>query len=374
MRVFSLICGVLVACLLSVSLAGRQAAPPADRSPMAAEVFKNVTILRGIPVDEFMGTMGFFSSSLGLNCTDCHVDESGGSWARYADESPLKMQTRRMMVMVQTINKTNFGGRQVVTCYSCHRGNTRPAVMPSLDGLYGEPPPDEPGDPFTQAQGQPSPDSVLDKYIEAIGGAQRIAAITSIVAKGTYLGFDDAEKVPVELYARAPGQRSMTVHGLLGDTTTTFDGRTGWITAPPTDKPIPFYEITGEELQGANFETELMFPTRIKQALTNWRVGVPQLLGEREVLPVQGDTSGGGVITMNFDSETGLLLRLVRYANSPVGRLVTRVDYEDYRDVNGVKMPFKFTVRWLSGRSTFEMNEIQANVPVDASRFVRPAR
>jgi hypothetical protein len=374
MRVFSLICGVLVACLLSVSLAGRQAAPPADRSPMAEEVFKNVTILRGIPVDEFMGTMGFFSSSLGLNCTDCHVDESGGSWARYADESPLKMQTRRMMVMVQTINKTNFGGRQVVTCYSCHRGNTRPAVMPSLDGLYGEPPPDEPGDPFTQAQGQPSPDSVLDKYIEAIGGAQRIAAITSIVAKGTYLGFDDAEKVPVELYARAPGQRSMTVHGLLGDTTTTFDGRTGWITAPPTDKPIPFYEITGEELQGANFETELMFPTRIKQALTNWRVGVPQLLGEREVLPVQGDTSGGGVITMNFDSETGLLLRLVRYANSPVGRLVTRVDYEDYRDVNGVKMPFKFTVRWLSGRSTFEMNEIQANVPVDASRFVRPAR
>jgi hypothetical protein len=325
-------------------------------------------------VDEFMGTMGFFSSSLGLNCTDCHVDESGGSWARYADESPLKMQTRRMMVMVQTINKTNFGGRQVVTCYSCPRGNTRPAVMPSLDGLYGEPPPDEPGDPFTQAQGQPSPDSVLDKYIEAIGGAQRIAAITSIVAKGTYLGFDDAEKVPVELYARAPGQRSMTVHGLLGDTTTTFDGRTGWITAPPTDKPIPFYEITGEELQGANFETELMFPTRIKQALTNWRVGVPQLLGEREVLPVQGDTSGGGVITMNFDSETGLLLRLVRYANSPVGRLVTRVDYEDYRDVNGVKMPFKFTVRWLSGRSTFEMNEIQANVPVDASRFVRPAR
>lgn len=374
MRVFSLVCGLLVVCLLSVSLAGRQAAPPADRSPMAEEVFKNVTVLRGIPVDEFMGTMGFFSSSLGLNCTDCHVDESGGSWARYADESPLKQMTRRMVVMVQTINKTNFGGRQVVTCYSCHRGNTRPAVMPSLDGLYGEPPPDEPGDPFTQAQGQPSAESVLDKYIAAIGGAQRIAAITSIVAKGTYLGFDDAEKVPVELYARAPGQRSITVHGLLGDTTTTFDGKTGWIAAPPTDKPIPFYQITGQELQGANFETELMFPTRIKQALTNWRVGVPQLLGEREVLPVQGSTPGGGVVTLNFDSETGLLLRLVRYGDSPVGRLVTRVDYEDYRDVNGVKMPFNFTVRWLSGRSTFEMSEIQANVPVDAARFVRAAR
>jgi len=374
MRVFYLVGGLLVVCLLSVSLAARQAAPPADRSPMAEEVFKNVTILRGIPVDEFMGTMGFFSSALGLNCTDCHVDESGGSWARYADESPLKMQTRRMMVMVQTINKTNFGGRQVVTCFTCHRGNTRPSVMPSLDGLYGEPPPDEPGDPFTQAQGQPSADAVLDKYIAAIGGEQRIAAITTIVAKGTYLGFDDAEKVPVEIYARAPVQRSMTVHGLLGDTTTTFDGKTGWIAAPPTDKPIPFYQITGQELQGANLETELMFPTRIKQALTNWRVGVPQLLGEREVLPVQGDRPGGGVVTLNFDSETGLLVRLVRYADSPVGRLVTRVDYDDYRDVNGVKMPYNFTVRWLSGRSTYELSEIQANVPVDASRFVRAAK
>jgi hypothetical protein len=341
---------------------------------MAEEVFKNVTVLRGIPVDQFMGTMGFFSSSLGLNCTDCHVDESGGSWARYADESPLKMMTRRMVVMVQTINKTNFGGRPVVTCYTCHRGNTRPTVMPSLDGLYGEPPPDEPGDPFTQAQGQPSPDEVLDKYIAAIGGAQRVASLTSIVAKGTYLGFDDAEKAPVELYARAPGQRTTIVHGLLGDTTTVLDGQGGWIAAPPTDKPVPLYQITGQELEGAKVEAELLFPARIKQALTNWRVGVPILLGEREAVPVQGNTPGGGVVTLNFDAETGLLLRLVRYGESPVGRLVTRVDYDDYRDVNGVKIPFQWTVRWLSGRSTFELSDVQANVAIDAARFARPVR
>ena len=82
---------------------------------MAEEVFKNIQVLKGIPVDEFMGTMGFFSSSLGLNCTDCHVAESGGSWARYADDNALKQRARVMTVMMNTINRTNFGGRQVVT-------------------------------------------------------------------------------------------------------------------------------------------------------------------------------------------------------------------------------------------------------------------
>ena len=70
---------------------------PAGRAPLAEEVFKNVQVLKGIPVDEFMGTMGFFSASLGLNCTDCHVDESGGNWAKYADDNDLKRTARRRL-------------------------------------------------------------------------------------------------------------------------------------------------------------------------------------------------------------------------------------------------------------------------------------
>ena len=83
---------------------------------MAENVFKNVQVLKGIPVDQFMGTMGFFSASLGLNCTDCHVENSGGDWARYADDTPRKQMTRRMMLMVNGINQMYFARRQVVTC------------------------------------------------------------------------------------------------------------------------------------------------------------------------------------------------------------------------------------------------------------------
>jgi hypothetical protein len=300
------------------------------------------------------------------------VDESGGNWARYADDNDLKQTTRRMMLMVDAINRTNFGGRQVVTCTTCHRGNSRPAVMPSIDALYGEPPPDEPGEPLVPFPGQPSSDEVLDRYIAARGGAQSVAGLTSFVATGTYIGFDDAEPAPMRIFARAPDQRATIVEGLLGTTTTVFDGRAGWIAAPLTDKPIPMYPLSGQELEGMRLEAVAFFPAGIKDALMNWRVGLPVLLGDREARPVQGDVPGGGVATLTFDDETGLLTRLVRFTESPVGRLVTRIDYEDYRDVSGVQFPFRWTVSWLSGRSVYELTDVQPNVPVDAARFAAP--
>jgi hypothetical protein len=358
--------------VLGLALVSSQAATE-DRPPRAEEVFKNIQVLRGLPVDEFMGTMGFFSAALGMNCTDCHVDESGGSWARYADDNDLKRAARRMVQMVAAINTGSFGGRQLVTCNTCHRGSRKPNVMPSLALLYGEPPPDEPGDPFEQAPGQPPADQVLDRYLQALGGAERLSALTSFAARGTYQGFDDAEASPMEIFARAPGQRTTIVHTLYGDSVTTTDGTAGWIAAPEAEKPLPLVAITGHELDGVKLEAELLFPARIKQALGRWRVGPPAVIDDRETVTVQGTTAGGATATLCFDAGSGLLVRLVRVSESPVGPLVTQVDYSDYREVAGVKMPFRWTVSWLSGRSVFALREVQPNVLVDAARFARPA-
>jgi outer membrane lipoprotein-sorting protein len=364
---YILIIGALIT-YATAAVAARQAAQP----PMAEQVFKNIQVLKGIPVDEFMGTMGFFASAVGLNCTDCHVDESGGSWARYADDNALKQRTRQMIVMMNTINRTNFGGRQVVTCSTCHRGTPKPNVMPSIDALYSAPPPDEPGDPFEQAPGQPPAEQILDRYLAAIGGAERLAALRSFTGKGLYQGFDDPGKSPMEIYARAPGQRATVVHGFSGDATSVVDGRSAWIAAPPAERPVPLLTLTGQELEGVRLEAALLFPARIRDLLTKWRVGVPAVLGDREVNVVQGTAAGGAVMTLCFDAETGLLVRMVRYAASPIGRLVTRIDYGDYRDVAGVRMPFRWTVAWLSGRSTYELTDVQPNTPIADARFAQP--
>ena len=121
------------------SQSGRGGQVAAQRPQMAEDVFKNIQILKGIPVDEFMDTMGFFSASTNLNCVDCHGAAAGGGWEHYADETPMKATARKMILMMQGINKANFGGARFVTCYTCHRGDMRPDVTPSLAVQYSTP-------------------------------------------------------------------------------------------------------------------------------------------------------------------------------------------------------------------------------------------
>jgi outer membrane lipoprotein-sorting protein len=219
----------------------------------------------------------------------------------------------------------------------------------------------------------PSADQVLDKYIQAIGGAQRLAGLTSFAAKGTQQGYADTEKHPVDLYAKAPNERTTIIHNSNGDSTTTYDGRTGWTAAPATDRPFTLLELQGGDLEGAKLDAALSFPTRLKQALTQWRVGLPTTIDDRDVQIVQGTSDGRYPVNLYFDSKSGLLVRVVRYTDSPVGLNPTQIDFDDYRDVAGVKMPFRWTVSWLDGRSTITLSDVQPNAPIDAAKFAKPA-
>jgi len=345
------------------------------KGQMAEDVFKDVQVLKGISVNEFMGTMGFFAASLSLNCTDCHISESSGDWARYADDTPLKRTARRMIVMVNNINKDNFGGRRAVTCYACHRGAIFPKVIPNLADQYSTPPPDDPNEVeiIARAPATASAEQILDKYIEALGGAQRLANLTSFAAKGTYQGYDtDLEAVPVDVVAKAPGQRTTTIHLLIGDSITTYDGRAGWIAAP--DKPVRLLTLAGADLDGVKLDAALSFPEGLKQALSQWRAGFPKAaIGDREVQIVQGTAAGGSRVKLFFDKQSGLLLRVVRYTATAVGIIPAQTDYSDYREVAGVKMPFHWVATWTDGQSTVELSDVQPNVPMDASKFAQPA-
>jgi outer membrane lipoprotein-sorting protein len=358
--------GAAVFCF-GAGLARAQAVPA--KPQMSEEVFKNVQVLKGIPVDEFMSTMGIFSVALGMSCEDCHA-ANDSKWENFAIDNPRKRRARSMVQMMAAINKTYFGGRQGVTCFSCHRGAYHPKVTPNPATLFSGV--EEPDDVIPQARGGVTADQILDKYLEALGGAQRVAAITSFVAKGTSAGYGpESAKRPVEIYAKAPGQRTTIVHTDNGDKTTTYDGRVGWIAEPL--RPVPVLALSGQSLDGTKLEADLTFPLRIKQALGNWRAGFPATIDDKDVQVVQGTSAGGALATLYFDAESGLLTRLVRYANSAVGRIPTQIDYADYREVAGVKMPFRWTVTWLDGKETYELTEIQPNAAADAARFAKPA-
>jgi hypothetical protein len=360
---------VVAMCLLSAATANGQAG--ADQRP-AEQVFKNVQSLKGIPADEFMATMGFFTASLGESCTFCHVDESGGNWGRYADDNAHKKMARQMIAMMGTINKNFFGGRRALTCYSCHRGTRTPQITPDLEVVYGSPTFPPPDRLLSGDQSASAVDGILAKYIQAEGGAERLAALRSFSAQGTYQGYASPRR-PLELFVKAPAQLTMILRGDTdGDTVSTYNGREGWIQAPLNDQPRPITDLTGGDLEGARLDALLSFPAQIKDALRQWRVGNPSTIEDRDVQLLQGTVDGRYPVNLYFDAESGLLVRVVRYADTPIGLGPTQVDYSDYREVAGVKIPFKRKVTWLDGRATILLSQVQPNAPIDAARFVRP--
>src|SRR6185369_4328674 len=306
----------------------------AQQPQMSEEVFKNIQVLKGIPVSQFMETMGFFSASLGVNCTYCHVQE--------ADGNAHKQMARRMILMVQSMNKANFGGRRALTCYSCHRGDERPRTTPSLADLYGPPISIDADDVFEQDPKAPPAEQIFDKYLKALGGT-----LTSFTAKGTFQGYAEQDKSPVEVFAKSPNQRTTIIHRKVGDSTTVYDGRTAWSAAPSTEVPVTLLPLTGSDLDALKVDAELTFPASIKKMFMTWRVGFPSTIDDRDVQVVQGTAPNRNRVKLYFDKETGLLTRVVRYTDSPVGLNPTQIDYSDYRDVAGAKFTFHWTQTWL---------------------------
>src|SRR5258708_15006479 len=161
------------------------AAQQQEQKPTADQVFKNVQVLKGTSVDEFLGTMGIMCASLGFDCSECHVG-AGTEKVDWAADTPRKVTARRMVRMVQTINHDNFSGRQMVTCWSCHRGRDRPLTTPTLANVYGPVP--EEMDDFLMPTDQPSADQIIDRYLQAVGGQQRLSTVKTLVASGTSVG------------------------------------------------------------------------------------------------------------------------------------------------------------------------------------------
>ena len=360
--------GLLVLCLFGTPGANAQ------KPQVVEEVFKDIRLLKGMPVDQFMDTMGFFSASTNLNCIDCHGAAAGGDWSRYADETPMKATARRMILLMQRINKENFGGAPIVTCYTCHRGDMRPEGTPSLAVQYGAPVIDPDAIEIKkQADGAPSAAELFDKYIQAVGGSQRVAAVASFAAKGTYNGYDTLfENVPIEIYGKPPAQRATVIHFRSGDSITTYDGRAGWISE--ADKPVPLIELTGDELEGARVDGALFFPTAIKQLRAKWEVG-SAAIEDRQVFVAEGTGDSQSPVKLFFDKTSGLLVREVRYARVPVGRVPVQIDYEDYHEIpgTGVKMPSRWTATWTDGRSKTTLTEVQENPQIEATRFTKPS-
>jgi hypothetical protein len=141
---------------------------------------------------------------------------------------------------------------------------------------------------------------------------------------------------------------------------------------PDAYTPLPRRELNGAELEGARLDAVLWFPAQLPQALTGWRGAMPAALGDMDVQVIQGTMANGFPVKLYFDDESGLLVRQVRFTETPLGRNTWQIDYSDYREAAGVRMPFKWTLLWQSGQAVVELKDVQPNVAIDAARFAAP--
>ena len=361
------VCGTPLLAVLGIALAHAQSTPPRPASDtgappkLAEEEYKNIQALKGIPAEQVIPSMQFIAASLGVECEYCHVPHQMDK-----DDKKPKVTARKMINMMMAINKENFEGHREVTCYSCHRGSADPVPTPIIS-------PDEPkresaggSKPGEAKPVFPPADQLLDKYLSAIGGAEALQKVTSRVEKGTLTAFG-GQHFPVDVYTKAPDKRLSVMHLSNGDSVTAFDGKEGWLSVPGR-----VHMMTAAENAAARIDADLYFPLHVRTLYKAFRVDAGEKIDGQETYFVMGRNPGQPPISLYFDKDSGLLLRLVRYAETPLGRNPTQIDYADYRDANGLKVPFRWTISRPGNQFTVQVEQLQQNVPVDDAKFVAP--
>jgi photosynthetic reaction center cytochrome c subunit len=343
--------------VFGVRIARPQGPPVPSRT--AAQQFKNIQVLKDIPADQLIPTMQFIAGSLGVDCQFCHVEN-----AMDKDEKEEKKTARKMMAMELALNKNHFNNEVEVTCYSCHRGSLSPVGTPVL-------PTEPPKTPFHERHDKidatrlPSAAEILDDYLAAVGGAEALHKITTRRQKGTIDAM--GEQYPVEIYSEAPEKRVSVSQPSFGESVTAYNGQVGWLASPRGSHPM-----SAAEAAAARIDAQLYFPARVRELYQEFKVQPGEIVDGHATYLLNAQGHDMPPLRLYFDQQSGLLLRLIRYAQTPLGRNPTQIDYSDYREIDGIKVPYKWMLARTNGTFTVSISSIQQNVPIDEKLFVMP--
>jgi hypothetical protein len=348
----------LIGAFLTNSLStSSQEQPAAPKT--AAQQYKNIQALKDIPADQIIPTMQFISGALGVDCEFCHVEHANDK-----DDKKEKQTARKMIEMELAINKGHFKNEIEVTCYTCHRGSPHPVGTPILTVNTGKMPGHERREISAQAD-LPSASQILDKYLVAVGGADALHKVKTRVQKGTVEAA--GQQYPIEIYSEAPEKRLSISHPSFGESVTAFNGQAGWLTTPRGVHPM-----STSDQQSARIDAQIYFPARLRELYQEFKVLPGDTIDGHASFLVMAKGASTPPLRMFFDQQTGLLLRLIRYTETPLGRNPAQVDYADYRDTSGLKIPYQWTLTRTNGSFTIRINSVQQNVPIDEKLFVMP--
>lgn len=367
---------------LSARPAERAQQPQGDRAApgqTAGQRFKNIQVLKDVPAEQWLLTMQYVASSLGVQCNYCHVQG-----ANERDDKETKKTARQMMKMVNALNESQFEGRAVLSCASCHNGRAKPLRTPPLAsemtpedaarsregrgrgaGPGGRGAQPEPAAPQKPAE---TVEQVTGKYLEALGGRQALENAKTRVMTGT-VTTRDLQSLPVTVLERSTGAYRIDIASQPSPTIRAFNGTSGWSAGGFQNQ---VRDLEGFQLQQGLRLADLGLPLRLSGRYDGLAVTRYADVDGKAAIVLSGRPYAEVTEQLFFDRETGLLLRRTVATRTGLGELPEQIDYSDYRDVSGVKMPF--TVRHVTWNAvtTERFTDVKINVPVSDDQFARP--
>ena len=323
----------------------------------AEEVYKNIQVLKGMPASKLHTVMRFIANSLGVRCDFCHVKSDQGPWPMEKDHKKEKQTAREMITMMNNINRDNFEGRHEVSCATCHNGSTKPVSYPPFMT--------EKTEIRVNKDSLPDINTVIDKYINAVGGKSSFEKFKTRITTGE-ITTSASMKEQVVMQQTAPDKYVIQTSSDQGITLEGYNGSQGWI-------KLPYYSgiLDDDDAIDVKKSGEFYKETGIT-AYTKLKVTGMQKIMEHKAYEVRGVDNLGNFVKLYFDTESGLLLKEIYYKPNPFGSIPVEISYDDYRDIDGVKLPFTIINHTSSSLETLKINEIKNNVSIDDENYNMP--
>ena len=376
-----------LALVASVFVAGRAArvsgaAPQAQGDKPVEQTRKNIKVLKGLPESQLFPLMNFVSASLGVRCDFCHVkqgkDPKTGfdNWVWESDDKPEKNTARQMMQMVLALNHSQSYGLDPgsVSCYTCHRGSTRPVSLPPLplaqsghEPAPGPSPAASPS-PAPTREAPPTLQQIYDKYVAAVGGQEAASKFQTQVVRGTREA-SQGRSWPFEATSKGPDKFLMLIQvPQFGTVSQAVNGATGWVSNPRITRAL-----TPSEFNDMKFAAGLLGVIKFRPSPTMRSVGRSKM-GDRDVYVVVDRPSEGVSQRYFFDAQTGLLLRILTLTDTVLNPIPDQIDFEDYREVEGARVPFVVRVSNIDTFYSYTrtIKEVRPGVAAEDKLFEMP--
>lgn len=387
---------------------GQGGPPPAPPKPgqLAPDYFKNIKVLTKVPADQLRTQMEYFTASLGVQCNFCHVQGQFDS-----DDNPRKDRARKMMRMVDSFND-NASNDITLTCATCHHGHVPPERTPTLavnmtqaeadaaaaaraargggpggggqGGGQGRGPGGAPGAPGAAPGGgqgggqgrgrgpapEPKPtetaDEVVNKYVQALGGQAALTAAKTRVAEGTQTT-RDLQTTPIKVQEKVSGEYRIDVATQPNPQVRVSAPAGTWVTGQGPNAR----DLEGIQAAQVARPTDFGIGANVKTKYTNLTVRRYENVDGKPAIVVDGRRGDIVNESLYFDRESGLLVRRVVQTKTAYGNFAEQVDYSDYRDASGIKVPFQIKYTSWNQVTSEKFTDIKVNAPVDDAVFAK---